>query len=202
MNVVILGDDISCDELSETNKNINWQRVEDVMSFSKTDADAFFNLSVDACLKDYSAIDKPVFINSVSHILKGRIANSNVIRFNGWNSFIKRDTWEVSGGHTGAPASILNLINKKPVWVPDEPGFISARIIAMIVNEAFYAKGDKISTESEIDIAMKLGTNYPYGPFEWARIIGTKNIYDLLITLYKTDNRYLPAPLLKEEALK
>jgi 3-hydroxybutyryl-CoA dehydrogenase len=33
---------------------------------------------------------------------------------------------------------------------------------------------DEISTKAEIDIAMKLGTNYPYGPFEWSEKSGWK----------------------------
>ena len=89
---------------------------------------------------------------------------------------------------------------KKIIATPDEPGFISARIISMIINEAFYAKGENISTENEIDIAMKLGTNYPFGPFEWANEIGIKNIYDLLVSLSKNDVRYNPSPLLEKKA--
>ena len=48
---------------------------------------------------------------------------------------------------------------------------------------------------------MKLGTNYPYGPFEWSKKIGLKKIYDLLTLLAKTNARYEPSPLLKKEAL-
>ena len=68
----------------------------------------------------------------------------------------------------------LHALAKQHTQVPDEPGFIAARIIAMIINEAYYAKGEQISSEADIDIAMKLGTNYPLGPFEWARLIGLK----------------------------
>jgi 3-hydroxybutyryl-CoA dehydrogenase len=53
----------------------------------------------------------------------------------------------------------------------------------MIVNEAFIALKEGVSTKEEIDIAMKLGTNYPYGPFEWAEKIGTERIKNLLSKL-------------------
>ena len=76
--------------------------------------------------------------------------------------------------------AVLTMINKKAVTVSDEPGFIAARIISMIINEAYFAKAENVSSEKEIDVAMKLGTNYPFGPFEWARLIGIKNIYELL----------------------
>jgi 3-hydroxybutyryl-CoA dehydrogenase len=83
--------------------------------------------------------------------------------------------------------------------VPDVKGFISARVVSMIINEAYFALEEKVSTKREIDTAMKLGTNYPYGPFEWGDLIGVKNIYELLNELSKTDSRYTPAALLKKE---
>jgi 3-hydroxybutyryl-CoA dehydrogenase len=58
-----------------------------------------------------------------------------------------------------------------------------------------------VSTKKETDIAMKLGTNYPYGPFEWAEKIGLKNIAALLTALCKEENRYQPSPLLLKEAM-
>lgn len=76
---------------------------------------------------------------------------------------------------------------------------ISLRIISMIVNEAYFALGDGISTKEEIDTAMKLGTNYPYGPFEWSQKIGLKKIYALLQNLGREKERYAAAPLLKYE---
>lgn len=66
----------------------------------------------------------------------------------------------------------------------------------MIINEAYFTLGESVSSENEIDIAMKLGTNYPYGPFEWARLIGLRNIHSLLEKLTQEDIRYLPAPRL------
>ena len=36
------------------------------------------------------------------------------------------------------------------------------------------------STKEEIDIAMKLGTGYPFGPFEWGEMIGLSRIAELL----------------------
>ena len=42
----------------------------------------------------------------------------------------------------------------------------------MIINEAYFTWEAGTSTKEEIDIAMKLGTGYPYGPFEWGEKIG------------------------------
>ena len=69
----------------------------------------------------------------------------------------------------------------------------------MIINEAYFGLGDDLSTKAGIDTAMKLGTNYPYGPFEWCEKIGTEKIYSLLKKLEATNSRYTPAPLLAKE---
>ena len=69
----------------------------------------------------------------------------------------------------------------------------------MIINEAFFALEAGVSTMEEIDVAMKLGTNYPYGPFEWCKKIGLKKVYDLLEKLSKTDDRYTIAQAMKNE---
>ena len=83
---------------------------------------------------------------------------------------------------------------------PDIAGMITARVLATIINEAYYTLGAQVSTREEIDIAMKLGTSYPYGPFEWSAKIGLNRIYELLTELSTVDKRYIPAPLLTQEA--
>ncbi|MDB5230342.1 MAG: 3-hydroxyacyl-CoA dehydrogenase PaaH, partial [Chitinophagaceae bacterium] len=84
-------------------------------------------------------------------------------------------------------------------WAPDEPGMIAARVIAMVINEAYYGLADEISSKEDIDTAMKLGTNYPYGPFEWADKIGPGNVYYLLKKLEQQHPRYAPSPLMAKE---
>ncbi len=125
------------------------------------------------------------------------------IRINGWNSFLKRPLVEagVTTENKETTENIFAGFNKTVEWVPDIPGFITARVISMIINEAFFTLDEKVSTKEEIDIAMKLGTNYPYGPFEWGSVIGLKNVYELLTMLAKTNSRYTPSDLLQKEAL-
>ena len=72
----------------------------------------------------------------------------------------------------------------------------------MIINEAYFALEEEVSTKDEIDIAMKLGTNYPFGPFEWAERIGVENVYELLNHLSISNKRYKPSRLLQKEASK
>jgi 3-hydroxybutyryl-CoA dehydrogenase len=60
------------------------------------------------------------------------------------------------------------------------------------------------ATKTDINLAMKLGTNYPKGPFEFVESIGLDNVYNQLLSLYKDtmDERYKICPLLKQEYLK
>ena len=125
------------------------------------------------------------------------------IRLNGCNSFLKRPVAEMAGNGENKiiAEKIISCFNKTTEWVADVPGFITARVISTIINEAYFTLAEKVSTKDEIDTAMKLGTNYPFGPFEWSEKIGLKNIYGLLLLLSKTNSRYTPSDLLQKEAL-
>ncbi len=87
--------------------------------------------------------------------------------------------------------------------VDDRVGLVTPRVIAMIINEAYFTVQEGTASRQDIDLAMKLGTNYPYGPFEWCAKIGVSNIYHLLESLYAdtTDQRYKICSLLKKEFL-
>jgi 3-hydroxybutyryl-CoA dehydrogenase len=72
----------------------------------------------------------------------------------------------------------------------------------MIINEAYYTVEEGTASRKDIDLAMKLGTNYPFGPFEWCEKIGAKNVFDLLKAVHEAtqDERYHICTLLKKEA--
>jgi 3-hydroxybutyryl-CoA dehydrogenase len=165
------------------------------------DADAYFDLCYEEEGWTFHEIkDRPVFVNAVIQISQELPANA--IRINGWNSFLNRSIWEIASNDTSRNQNalqILERVGRKGIIVPDEPGFIAVRIIAMIINEAYFALEEGISSKNEIDIAMKLGTNYPYGPFEWAGIIGLHKIAKLLETLYLKDERYETATAIMQE---
>jgi hypothetical protein len=78
------------------------------------------------------------------------------------------------------------------------------RTIAMIINEAYFALGDKLASATNIDLAMKNGVNYPLGPIEWGEKIGLANIAQLLEELHTItrDDRYRISTELKLHAFK
>lgn len=143
-----------------------------------------------------------VIINSVTDTLSE--THPSFIRINGWPSFLKASLIEASALDEHLKAKVENLFrhfNKELEWLPDEPGFISPRVISMIINEAYFALSEGVSTREEIDTAMKLGTAYPNGPFEWASLIGLDKIAALLLKLNKAKAPYTPSAKLLEEAL-
>ncbi|MEO7983178.1 MAG: 3-hydroxyacyl-CoA dehydrogenase family protein [Bacteroidota bacterium] len=142
-----------------------------------------------------------IIVNAVNNVLSELPAY--FIRINGWNSFLQRPLVEAAGadGAKAGAEKIFTSFNKTTEWVPDIPGFITARVISMIINEAFFTLDEKVSTKEEIDTAMKLGTNYPYGPFEWGSLIGLKKVNALLTSLATINSRYTPSSLLQKEAL-
>ena len=79
---------------------------------------------------------------------------------------------------------------------------IFPRTIAMVINEAAFALQEGVATAVDIDMAMKLGTNYPKGPLAWCDEIGAYTIVAILEALqveYGHD-RYKIAPLLRLNA--
>jgi 3-hydroxybutyryl-CoA dehydrogenase len=158
-----------------------------------------------------------VFVNAVTPTILeiGR----PFIRINAWPGFatlrlhelvIPGIATEIAAGNPAGTASATAMADRvgalyqqldcRYLAAPDVPGMISARVVAGIINEAWYTWEEKVSTKEEIDTAMRLGTNYPFGPFEWGERIGLGEVTRLLLALSKTDERYTPAGLLLEAA--
>ena len=208
MRLVVLANEELKEELLSTGINdsckVDWINSSKELS-SYTDADAVIDLLFEhngydgSYLNDF--LTKPIFVNSMNKTIAE--IGLPVIRINAWPGFLKRNIAEVCSTdeiNKNKAEKILSLLNRKAAWVPDVKGFISARVVSMIINEAYFALEENVSTKEEIDIAMKLGTNYPYGPFEWSKKIGLKNIEALLTELSITEERYQPADLLLKEA--
>jgi 3-hydroxybutyryl-CoA dehydrogenase len=89
----------------------------------------------------------------------------------------------------GAPVTVL----------PDWPGLVVMRTVAMLVNEAYEAMLQGVADGSAIDRAMLNGVNYPRGPVEWGKLMGLSRVVTVLDTLRAEtgDPRYSAAMSLR-----
>lgn len=113
---------------------------------------------------------------------------------------------------SGSAASNAGWLEQVPQWLgtagyapqrlQDAPGLVVARTIAMLVNEACDAVHQGVCTPEGADLAMKLGVNYPAGPFEWLARWPANDVVRLLDHLdacYRGE-RYRVSPTLRQRA--
>ena len=93
----------------------------------------------------------------------------------------------------------IKSLGKETVVVKDSPGFVTNRIITLVLNEAAKLLEENLASIEDIDKIERLSHNWPMGPFELADLVGIDVIVDLLEGIYQQTGweRYKPAPLLK-----
>lgn len=99
-------------------------------------------------------------------------------------------------------AHIMRELGWEYEIVADSVGLVTPRVVCMIINEAYLAAEEGTASREDINVAMRLGTNYPLGPFEWCEKIGIKQVYGVLDAVYKAtgNERYKISDLLAQEA--
>jgi len=114
---------------------------------------------------------------------------------------------EVIRGYSSSDETIETVIDlakkmgKEPVEVKkDSPGFIVNRILMPHFIEAIRIVEEGIATVEDVDKAVKLGLNYPMGPFELMDLTGNDIGYHVMEYLHNELSRELkwfPPNLLK-----
>jgi len=192
MQIVVLTNESLKDELTSNRTSVADEIIW-IENFSRLqnhqDADVFIDLLFDnthiGLLQSF--LPKLVIINSVENTLSE--TDRSFVRINGWPTFLRSQTVEASflmNDKKQKAEEVFSVFNKRLEWLPDKPGFVTPRVVSMIINEAFICLKEGVSTKEEIDTAMKLGTNYPYGPFEWYEKIGPQQIKNILHKLGQT----------------
>jgi 3-hydroxybutyryl-CoA dehydrogenase len=93
----------------------------------------------------------------------------------------------------------VKSLDKETVVVKDSPGFVTNRIITLVINEAAKLLEENLASIEDIDKIERLSHNWPMGPFELADLVGIDVLVDLLEGVYQQTGweRYKPAPILK-----
>jgi 3-hydroxybutyryl-CoA dehydrogenase len=96
----------------------------------------------------------------------------------------------------------LQAAGKEVTIIPDWPGLVAMRTVAMLVNEAHEIMLQGIADADAIDRAMRYGVNYPRGPVEWGRLVGLDRVVLVLdeILANTGDSRYRVAMNLRRAA--
>ncbi len=212
MEILVIGNELNLKECKEKfGDGHNYQHLTNhsgVENLLKAESVVFDFEPNDVSI--YNGKDLTVFVNSTNgtldQITSGKSIQASVFGFSGIPSFLNREILEttvLSKESESSLEKICSQLNTKYKIVEDRIGMITPRIICMIINEAYFSIEENVATRADIDLAMKLGTNYPFGPFEWCEKIGVKNVYKLLNAVYNDtkDERYKICELLKKEAL-
>ena len=99
-----------------------------------------------------------------------------------------------------AAKTLAESLGKTPAESRDFPGFISNRILMVMVNEAIFTLYEGIGTRESIDTVMRLGMNHPMGPLALADFMGLDTCLSILGILYEgyKDSKFRPCPLLRQ----
>ena len=97
----------------------------------------------------------------------------------------------------------LSMAGREVARVRDDAGLVLARVLCRIINEAAAMLMEEVASARDIDVAMKLGTNYPRGPLEWGDLVGLDFVYATLVGVQaeQGEDRYRPCPLLRKMVL-
>lgn len=169
-----------------------------------------FDLAIDLNADDRNSIHPNFFLLAPFTLLcavkktvqemKGANKQSIVAGINSLPFFLSRDLKEISFSEENPGwINVFKALEWKTLHVKDIAGMVSPRILFMIINEACFEFEEQTASRDDIDAGMKLGTAYPFGPFQFAELIGWKNIFETLIKIAESNggSRYQISPLMK-----
>jgi len=220
MKILARGEKIRTEELKQKLSSVGCDLKliddTDLSSANLRDYDLIFDLDFDEHieqLKFYAALTIPVVVSCAKIQLAkavhdfGKQNSCTLIGMNCLPTFIQRDLAELSLFEQQSKPTLDALMQQlgwKYKLIEDRVGMVTPRIIFMIINEACFTLQEGTASMEDIDTSMKLGTNYPFGPFEWANKIGVKHVYETLEAVYNDthDERYKICSILKTKYLK
>ena len=133
-----------------------------------------------------------------------------LIGFGALPSLLANELVEIAPSFTTDPEALKGAqdfgkaLGKTVAVVRDCVGLVLPRILCMLANEASFALMENVASGKDIDTAMTLGTNYPWGPVQWTERIGVRQVHAVMTALHRHfgEDRYRVAPLLRLAALR
>lgn len=58
----------------------------------------------------------------------------------------------------------------------ESPGFVTSRLICLLINEALHVLQEGVASAEDIDDAMRIGYNFQHGPLEMADRFGLDSV--------------------------
>ncbi|NWF96264.1 MAG: 3-hydroxybutyryl-CoA dehydrogenase [Candidatus Thorarchaeota archaeon] len=95
---------------------------------------------------------------------------------------------------------VSQKIGKQTVVVNEAPGFAVNRLLVPAINEAVFAIQEHVALVEDMDLAIKLGLNWPMGPLTLADFVGLDTllyISDYFVDEFK-DSKYRAPALLRK----
>ncbi len=178
--------------------------IESIEENMKSKQDLFKKLGK-ICTPDTVFISNTSIL-SITEIASGCENGERVIGMHFMNPVPKIPLVEIIRGlHTSDETynraqKLAHALNKTAVEVEEYPGYITTRIIIPMINEAAYILMEGIANEHDIDTAIKLGYNFPFGPLTLADMIGLDELVKMMQSLFAElgELKYRPCPLLKK----
>ncbi len=111
----------------------------------------------------------------------------------------------IRGMHTSddtiaAASALVAQAGRQSIVVSDSPGFVTNRVMMLMVNEAMFLVQEGVSTVPDIDRLFKTCFGHKMGPLETADLIGLDTVLKSLEVIYAelNDDKYRPCPLLRK----
>lgn len=92
------------------------------------------------------------------------------------------------------------VIGKKSVMVFESPGFVTTRLICLLINEALHVLEEGVASAEDIDLAMRNGYSFKYGPLQMADHFGLDSVQAALENMFREygELKYRPSFVLKK----
>jgi len=98
-------------------------------------------------------------------------------------------------------AFIDQVLDKKGVMVYESPGYVTTRLICLLINEALHLLEEGVASPEDIDDAMSMGYSFEHGPLEMADRFGLDSVLAALERMFREygELKYRPSFLLKKK---